>query len=123
MPDKIRGFQMMVLISLAFGAGAMVLLAGQLAEGGHAGFIITVQLVLMGMMAPLGHMIAHRGWGWARWACAILWCVGLPFLLMAVMLAYRGDPLIGALLAAEVVLQGGAVGLLFTEDSGNWFEA
>lgn len=123
MPDKIRGFQMMIHVSLGFGAAAVALQAGRLAEGGDAAFVIVVQLVVIATLGLLAHLIAHQGWNWARWACAILWCVGLPFLVMALALAYRSDPIAGGLLAMQALVQGWAVARLFGEDAGNWFEA
>jgi len=125
MPDKIRSFQAMIHVSLGFGAAAAVLQAGQLdlANGGDARFVIVVQLATMVALALLTHLITRQGWNWARWTCAILWCVGLPFLMLALMLAYRGDPLCGGLLGVQLLVQGAAVALLFTEDAGNWFEA
>ncbi|EME68810.1 hypothetical protein H261_16705 [Paramagnetospirillum caucaseum] len=114
---------MMIYLSLGFGAAAAVLQVGRLAGDGDAGFIIAVQVAFTVALAFFTHLITHQGGHWARWACAILWCVGLPFLIMALMLAYRSDALCGGLLAAQILVQGAAVALLFTEDAGNWFEA
>ena len=123
MPDKIRSFPRMIYTSLGFGAAAAMLQVGQLANGGDAGFILVVQAASTLALMFFTHLITHRGGDWVRWACAILWCVGLPFLMMALMLAYRSDALCGGLLAAQVLVQGAAVARLFTEDAGNWFEA
>ena len=123
MPDKIRSFQMMIHVSLGLGAVGSVLQAGQLASNVDARFVIIVQLASMTALAFFTHLITHQGGNLARWACAILWCVGLPFLMMASMLAHRADVVIGGLLGAQMLIQGVAVALLFTEDAGNWFEA
>lgn len=123
MPDKIRSFQMMIHVSLGLGAAAAMLQVGQLADGGDARFVIAVQVAFTVLLVLFTHLITHRGGNLARWACAILWCVGLPFLMMALMLAYRSDALSGGLLGAQLLVQGVAVALLFTEDAGNWFEA
>jgi hypothetical protein len=123
MPDKIRSFQLMIHASLGLGALASALQVGRLADEGNAGFIITVQLASMLALAFFTHLITHHGGGWCRWACAILWCVGLPFLMMAAMLAFRADMVSGGLLGAQMLVQGAAVALLFTEEAGNWFEA
>lgn len=123
MPDRIRGFQTLIHVSLGLGAVASVLQFAQMDTNGDSGFVIAVQGTTMAALAFFTHLITHQGGHWARWSCAILWCVGLPFLMMALMLAYRADPLTGGLLAAQLLIQGTAVALLFTEDAGNWFEA
>lgn len=114
---------MMIHVSLGFGAAAAALQVGRLADGGGAGFVIVVQLVATVALGLLAHLIAHQGWNWARWACAILWCVGLPFMGMALTLAYRSDAVAGGLLTAQALVQAWAVAQLFGEDAGNWFEA
>ncbi|CUW37764.1 conserved membrane protein of unknown function [Magnetospirillum sp. XM-1] len=123
MPDRIRGFQTLIHVSLGLGAVASLLEVGQLDTNADASFVIVVQAATMAALAFFTHLITHHGGHWARWACAILWCVGLPFLMMALMLAYRADALVGGLLAAQALVQGAAIALLFTEDAGNWFEA
>lgn len=123
MPDTIRGFQSLIHVSLGLGAVASLLQLGQMDGNGDAGFVVAVQAASMAALAFLTHLITHQGGNLARWACAILWCVGLPFLMMAAMLAYRADALIGGLLAAQMLVQGAAVAQLFGEDAGNWFEA
>lgn len=123
MPDTIRGFQNLIHVSLGLGAVASLLQLGQMDGNGDAGFVVAVQAASMAALAFLTHLITHQGGNLARWACAILWCVGLPFLMMAAMLAYRADALIGGLLAAQMLVQGAAVAQLFGEDAGNWFEA
>lgn len=123
MPDTIRGFQSLIHVSLGLGAVASLLQLGQMDGNGDAGFVVAVQAASMAALAFLTHLITHQGGNPARWACAILWCVGLPFLMMAAMLAYRADALIGGLLAAQMLVQGAAVAQLFGEDAGNWFEA
>jgi len=123
MPDKIRSFQMMIHASLVFGVVAALLQLGQLSSGGDSAFILVVQAAFTLALLGFTHLLTHQGGNIARWACVILWCVGLPFLMMALLLAYRSDPLSGGLLAAQVLIQGAAVALLFTEDAGNWFEA
>jgi hypothetical protein len=123
MPDKIRSFQLMIHASLGLGALAAALQVGRLADEGDAGFVIVVQLASMAALAFLTHVITHHGGSWSRWACAILWCVGLPFLMMAAMLAFRADMISGGLLGAQMLIQAAAVALLFTEEAGNWFEA
>ncbi|ARJ66320.1 hypothetical protein WV31_11935 [Magnetospirillum sp. ME-1] len=113
----------MIHVSLGFGAVASLLQFGQMDANGDSGFVIAVQATTMAALAFFTHLITHHGGHWVRWVCAILWCLGLPFLMMALMLAYRSDAVIGGLLAAQALIQGAAVALLFTEDAGNWFEA
>ena len=124
MPDKIRSFHMAILVSLGFGAAALALQLGQLADGDdHADFVIVVQLVSTATLGLLSHLAARQGWNWARWTCAILWCVGLPFMVMALAIAYRSDETADGLLAVQTLVQAWAISLLFGEDAGNWFEA
>lgn len=123
MPDKIRTFQMMIHVSLGLGALAAALQVGRLADEGNSGFVIVVQLASMIALGFFTHLITHHGGGWSRWACAILWCVGLPFLMMAATLAFRADMIIGGLLGTQMLVQAAAIAMLFTEEAGNWFEA
>lgn len=123
MPDKIRGFMLLIHLSLGFGAAVVVLQVGRLGDAGQARYIIVMQLALMIALAVLSRLIAHYGLNWARWVCAMLWCVLLPFLMLALLPTLGRDPLTGGLLAAELLTQAGAVGLLFTGDAADWFGA
>ncbi|MBI3444617.1 MAG: hypothetical protein HY055_04505 [Magnetospirillum sp.] len=123
MPDKIRNFLLLIYVSLGFGVTVSALQFAHLANGGNAQFIIIVQATVMVALAVMTHLIAHGGWNWARWVCTISWCVGLPFLMLALTMALQVSPLSGGLLGAELLAQAGGIALLFSEDASDWFGA
>ena len=121
MPDKIRNFELLIYVSLGFGVTVSALQFAQMANGDNAQFIIIVQLAVIMALSVLTHLIAHRGWNWARWTCTILWCVGLPFAMLALTMAFRASPWSGGFLAAELLTQASAMAMLFTDDASDWF--
>lgn len=123
MPDKIRNFLLLIYVSLGFGVTVSALQFAHMANSGGARFIIIVQAAAIAALAVLTHLIAHGGWNWARWVCTILWCVGLPFLMLALTMALRASPWSGGLLGAELLVQAGAMVMLFSEDASDWFGA
>ena len=123
-PRSIVAFERLYLISLLIAAVAAAAnwdrsLSFARGFGFGPAFVIVTQAIGLGLVAALIYLIARRRSAVAKWLLVLLFLVGLVVLLRDLPGLIRGG-LSGLVPVVQILLQGGAIAMLFTAASRAW---
>jgi hypothetical protein len=122
MPKAVAYFERLTYASLVI-AAIVVASSASRSRPMHAGLVILVGLpVSIGLMSLMVWLIARRRKNWARWLYVIFFVGGaLLFINHNIIDDFQKSVLIGRLNSIEFAMQAGAIVLLFTAGSREWF--
>lgn len=131
-PAGVRLAIMLILFTLMLGVGRSFMewsqVRAQIASTPHVStqmmetVMLIVLVVVLGLMLWLTYMIA-RGRNWARITFLVLFLVGLPWSVPALLRSFSAYPFSATLGLAQILLQAVALILLFGADARRWFAA
>lgn len=84
------------------------------------GLLVSTQLLTFAVVAWLTIMIS-RGRNWARITFLIMSIIGLPVVFMQFQAMFARSPISGAISVLQLLLQIGALYLMFSEPGRRWF--
>jgi RsiW-degrading membrane proteinase PrsW (M82 family) len=119
-PVHIVWFERIIFVTLALGMLNTALTWQQLTAVSGPTLLLFVQGVILAVMVTLTLLISRRHSKIAKWVMVGLFLLGLPMFLSSLAAGqHRG---VAVIVAAQVIGQAVAYGLLFTSSSRRWFK-
>jgi uncharacterized membrane protein HdeD (DUF308 family) len=121
MPKNVSLFEKLWYTSLVISTLVIALDFQYLAGLKGAGYIIIIQLLVIGVAALLTWLAARKRQGWVRWLLLISFIIVLPSFILLLGGKFERNVFMALLSIFKVFLQTAALYFLFTGDSAAWF--
>jgi uncharacterized membrane protein len=131
MPKSVWWFEKLMWLSLLLGVVVAwldwdrIISEAQEAAGAMPIAVQTVSIftivITIAVMLGLVFLIARVRQNWARWVFAVLFVLGLPFVVLKLPADLSANPTAGALSVVQLVMQVTALVLIFVPSARPWF--